>query len=511
MMMQKTYLSQSILMLLGLAALGCAVFQMVHFSSFTVDDAYISYRYAENLAIGEGLVFNSGEYVEGYTNFLWVILLGLLKMSGIPIRSASLALGVSFSLLTLLAACLLSSRIVRASPSAERYHPCICAALLCLATSPAFGVWAVAGLETPLFACLLTFAVLMHIREQAESGFPYSAVFFGLAALTRPEGMFYFGVSFLYGVSYHVVLNHRFPPKWRRSLLLFSTFVIPHLLWRWSYYGSLLPNTYYIKLGGTFRLSGVKYVAEFFLTYGSAALFLLCCLILAATRLREYWVGYVLCLLGLSLLYFMYTGGDWMPEFRFFVPVLPLFFLVLQEGIRELPALFLRKHIRVTMAGSYVIIGAVLANHVFYFMTLPVYDSTHDGHVEIGHVLREQAASDDVLAAIDIGAMAYFSGLRTIDYFGLADAHIARLQPQEYHFEPGFWGHKTFTLKSDIDYVLGQKPTFIELNTLNHPQNTEETIPLDPYSDLMLRHPEFQQQYAPWYYAGGTMIFKRTI
>ncbi|MCX7878834.1 MAG: hypothetical protein N2510_09400, partial [Ignavibacteria bacterium] len=39
-----------------------------------VDDAYISYRYGRNLMEGNGLVYNPGEKVEGYTNFLWTII-----------------------------------------------------------------------------------------------------------------------------------------------------------------------------------------------------------------------------------------------------------------------------------------------------------------------------------------------------------------------------------------------------------------------------------------------------
>ena len=41
---------------------------------FVQDDAFITYRYARNLARGEGLVFNPGERVEGYTNFLWTVM-----------------------------------------------------------------------------------------------------------------------------------------------------------------------------------------------------------------------------------------------------------------------------------------------------------------------------------------------------------------------------------------------------------------------------------------------------
>jgi hypothetical protein len=128
--------------------------------------------------------------------------------------------------------------------------------------------------------------------------------------------------------------------------------------------------------------------------------------------------------------------------------------------------------------------------------------------VKIGHFLKEHASPGDVLAAIDIGAMAYFSGLRTIDYFGLADAHTAHLDPVEYNFDPpGFWGRNSFRLKVDIEYVLDQEPRFVELNTANNPETTKETVPLDPYSALMFQHPKFQEQYDPLYFVGGTTIF----
>ena len=49
-----------------------------HVAWFLCDDAFISFRYARNLLEGHGLVFNPGEYVEGYSNFLWTLELALL-------------------------------------------------------------------------------------------------------------------------------------------------------------------------------------------------------------------------------------------------------------------------------------------------------------------------------------------------------------------------------------------------------------------------------------------------
>jgi arabinofuranosyltransferase len=534
-----------------LFVVGCAAFQLYYFSVFTVDDAYISFRYAENFARGHGLVFNPGEYVEGYTNFLWVILLGLLKKAGIDVQVSARILGGLSSFITLVMTYLLSLRIAEHAPvSGQRddffpmditprlfgehrvceVHSGVCQpntpgvfqttgvasltpalntiAILCLATSPAFGIWAVAGLETPLFTYLLVSAVWRHLREETQAQFPFSALLFGLLSLVRPEGIMYFWLT-LFSACLDRIQKHRqrVIGLWK-NCVVFLLIVGTHFIWRWVYYGSLLPNTYYIKVSG-FHLAGIKYVYEFFLAYGGVPLFLVCGLLLLTRRFQEYWLRMSLLLIGTSLLYFIYVGGDWMPEFRFFVPLLPFYFLCLQEGIRELTRLIASKQSQWAIVGAGILTLAIIFNNVFFLYKNPRIDTRFDGHMVIGKLLRAQASPNDVLAAIDIGAMAYFSGLRTIDYFGLTNRHLASLKPQVYTFNPEFWGRHTITLKSDTDYVLAQQPTFIELNTANAPQETEHAIPADPFSDLMFRNPTFRTHYTPFYSTGGTTIFRK--
>ncbi|MHC4066890.1 MAG: hypothetical protein ACYSUI_20630, partial [Planctomycetota bacterium] len=61
--------------------------------TFLTDDAFISFRYARNLSEGLGLVFNPGfERVEGYSNFLWVVLLAGVNALGLAPESAAHAL-----------------------------------------------------------------------------------------------------------------------------------------------------------------------------------------------------------------------------------------------------------------------------------------------------------------------------------------------------------------------------------------------------------------------------------
>src|SRR5512143_2619799 len=63
-----------------------------------VDDAYISFRYAQNAILGHGLVFNPGERVEGFTNFLWTAMMVPLEGAGGDVGRASVVLGAMFAL-----------------------------------------------------------------------------------------------------------------------------------------------------------------------------------------------------------------------------------------------------------------------------------------------------------------------------------------------------------------------------------------------------------------------------
>jgi arabinofuranosyltransferase len=64
---------------------------------FVQDDAYISWRYADNFARGWGLVWNHGERVEGYTNFLWTLILTIPHVVGIDVETFAIAVGWCFS------------------------------------------------------------------------------------------------------------------------------------------------------------------------------------------------------------------------------------------------------------------------------------------------------------------------------------------------------------------------------------------------------------------------------
>src|SRR5688500_7701941 len=123
--------------------------------AFTVDDAYISFRYADNLAAGRGLVYNAGERVEGYSNLLWTLVLAALEVVGADMVVGSKVLGAVLATASLVPVYLLARRL-------RPFDGVPCLATWMLASSFGFTGYAVFGLETSLFLALTLTATLLY-------------------------------------------------------------------------------------------------------------------------------------------------------------------------------------------------------------------------------------------------------------------------------------------------------------------------------------------------------------
>src|SRR5690606_12048881 len=121
------------------------------------DDAFISFRYARNFARGLGLVYNEGEWVEGYTNFLWTLLLGLASKLGLDIPLTALFGNLAAFAATVLLAALLPARL---APK----HAVVPFAAIALALAKPFYTFAGSGLETMPIALLGLSAMALSLR-----------------------------------------------------------------------------------------------------------------------------------------------------------------------------------------------------------------------------------------------------------------------------------------------------------------------------------------------------------
>lgn len=309
--------------------------------AFLCDDAFISFRYAKHLAEGHGLVFNPGfERVEGYTNFLWVLILAaggrLLGMKPEELANPLLVLA------TVGLFALVAWRAQEEREEGEAWWPAL-VPLLLLAATRSVAVWTTSGLETRLFELLVVAATLRLLHETRaivdahRTLVPWSGLLFALATLTRPDGLLMAGCAM--GAAAVLTLG-AWQTTWKHRLLQGTLFAVPvaaHFLWRFAYYGAWLPNTYYAKVGGrTWWEMGGAYLASFALEY-FVVLWIPFVALAVARHARRHTLRVPLVYAAVVVPHALYVariGGDHF-EYRPLDLYFPLFFLLIGDGMRE--------------------------------------------------------------------------------------------------------------------------------------------------------------------------------
>ncbi len=287
----------------------CAALLALHVRTywFVTDDAYISFRYARHWAEGVGLVFNAGEHVEGYTNFLWVALLAALARIGFAPEQVAPWISAA---LTFVLWGLATRFVARARQPAVRVWWWVTP--LALASNRCFSVWATGGLETRLFELLLL-GGLARLWIESEQTPRKRRVTLGpwllaLAVLTRPDAL-------LPALGGAIAIELRQRRTWRDRLRTWLPFVVltgGHELWRIAYYHAPLPNTYYAKFDGVFAgARGWRYALFFALEY---ALFLWLPFLVCGARALWQSAPHLLAIFAAALVpfvaYVVYAGGD---------------------------------------------------------------------------------------------------------------------------------------------------------------------------------------------------------
>jgi hypothetical protein len=303
------------------------------------DDAFITFRFARNLADGAGLRFNAdGPTVEAASNFSLTVLLAGARLAGLSIVKSSLAIGIGAVILTLF---LLAWRIQRSVGAWGLFAP------LALATATVTTRNSTSGLETALEGLLLLAAVALYVRAVRGPGtgrlaLVASSATLALLSMTRPEGPLYFvTLCALRAASLLRRARRRRPLALGDELAFLSGFValyLPYFLWRAIYFGRLLPHTFYAKgiwfnTGADKLAAGLRYLAVSVAAEPLLPLGLLAgALLLLMTPSRRVLVLEALVLA--QTLFMVASGGDWPHMFgyaRFLYPVLPLCLFLVAE------------------------------------------------------------------------------------------------------------------------------------------------------------------------------------
>jgi hypothetical protein len=466
-----------------------------------VDDAYISFRYAQNAIRGYGLVFNPNERVEGFTNFLWTALMLPLEGAHIDVGRASMLLGTLFAIGVI-------ALTIRFADAVGVPRAVGWLAALLLTADGSFALWAVGGLETPLFAFLLLAGALSYLREQRAGldtqhsslvPFPYSGIFFALAAMTRPEGVLVFAITAAHQSAWRIFAERRlFVRRDIERIIAFSALFVPYWLGRWAYYHSFLPNSFHAKVnttGPTAQIErGWNHLSQFMNVHLGWVIALppFAAVILSLRRATStiqspevnqetasqrtlamtggFWSSYFAGIIVPYIAYIVYVGGDWSVG-RFFVPLLAPFYLLLSTGIVDLWSWGVGKlkftvDLHRSWANILGIIASGLLAIVLYLASswngeYGIYIRGFDAgratlaRETMGRWLKANALPGTLIAVDAAGQVPYFAELPAVDMFGINDLHIGRLNVEK--LGQGTPGHE----KTDFTYVILRQPEYV--------------------------------------------------
>ncbi|MFH1893711.1 MAG: hypothetical protein ABIK83_13640 [Candidatus Zixiibacteriota bacterium] len=418
--------------------------------NFTQDDAYISYRYVENFTEGHGLVFNYGERVEGYTNFLWIMILSLVTLVGLPMILVSKVLGVVFGAGTVVLTWLFGREY---SDHKRWLVPFIAPAFL--VANGALCYWVIGGLETGLFIFL--FSLTLYVEMKRPSLTPFILV---LAALTRPEGGLLFGIVFLYR---WIILRHNM-----KQLAVFTGsffgLLLPYAIFKLIHFGDLLPNPFYAKTGLSveYLKSGIGYAWLFLKHYGAFGLFFILPLLFRRSLpniIKLMWMTVVI-----YTAYIILVGGDVLKVHRFFLPILPAFYLIAAFSAWSV----LTTYKKAKWPG--LVVAAFVGGYIIWGILIPLDYIKQTGYLETAFIrkmtlvtenLRDIDRSDFSIATTTIGKVSYtLKGHKVIDMLGLTDRHIAK-NPEKIEGMQTTWKERNF----NTAYLLEQKPDYILFST----------------------------------------------
>jgi arabinofuranosyltransferase len=431
-----------------------------------LDDAFISYHYADNLVAGHGLVFNAGEYVEGYTNLLWVLLVALGIKLGLAAPVVGHWLCVASGALLLLATYFYAAGLLpRHARLLASFAP------LLLLSFNTFVTWTSSGLEEGLFAAL----VLLALCAYASRRLGWACVLCMLATLTRPEGVLVAALLLNTPWLQRVLFPRSFTWRLTPPAASFGLFMVCLSMFRWWYYADIVPNTFYAKVGGISFWWGMLYLKRFAID-GPGVLIPGA---LIAGSLRRFRMG--LALLAVFVAYVLWIRGDVFRLGRFLLPTLPvlvtgglLAVYVAYERSRILGVLLFALLPAASYCSLYVQIPAFWGD--FDFGALPQRSfplsakrenaRVHEMFGEDATVVRRVTLFGQVqppirvVASIGIGRLAYYGKeLRVIDLVGLTDRAIARSRKVVTGEVLLLPGHQ----RTDSDYVLDLGPDFIDI------------------------------------------------
>lgn len=444
---------------------------------FIQDDAYITFRYIANYLNGDGLVFNIGERIEGFTNFGWTIYLLLWGALGFDYIAIAKFSGFLFGILSLIVTYLIALKVVGKDNLLFALLP-----VYLVAINESFAYWSPAGLETAAFTFLALLSLYFYLKR---SWMLIAAL--ALAVWVRPEGALVAIILIIIEA-----IEKRALPKFALYSAI-SAFVVslPFLAFKVFYYGSIFPNPFYAKTGFDLGqlISGLEYAGLFFLHYGFLGVAFMVTFLLY--KKLPVSLKAVMFFSLIYILYIVFIGGDVLKVHRFFLPLFGPVAILMSAALIILFENMKRQT-------SHLLFFLFSLSFLGLTYWLPREHVKHYNDNEIAFVskmnfmaneIKRTDSTDFSVAISTIGRFGYeLIGHDVIDVLGLTDSTIARHSQTDIEGLQTTWKERKFNVK----YLLERAPDYILYSTGSKPSA--------PAEKALCMYPSFFMSYVavPW-------------
>jgi arabinofuranosyltransferase len=375
--------------------------------SFPFDDAYITFRYAENVAKGCGIVWNiGGPRTEGYTNFLLVLILLPFAFFHADLLLVSQLTGIVATILTALVIFKLVTSI--SGSDGWSFATALMYLLLPFTWANAFS-----GLETSLFVLFVTSSFYYAVRKKWGVAF----ALISLSCLARPEGVL---AGMILTLSIYWENKSDRAIAFRAMLIYFVLPMALYAVFKLFYFGDLLPNSFYIKTGNGFH--GIQNTKEFI----RRNVILIAFSVYALVRYRDRWKKFSPLLIWSCALILFYLWPEPLQGFyqRFDWPAVPALAILATLALSGKKWSWRSCMILALVIASQIVITFPRLRNEMQLATL---EQGRQIYQELGGALCSLPDHERMTFAFqDAGAVPYYSEMKNIDLVGLNTTAIAK-------------------------------------------------------------------------------------
>jgi len=377
------------------------------------EDAYITYSYAKHLAAGEGWIFSPGQEPSyGSSTPLWTMLLAVTARIG-------MAPHVSSPLLT---SCLYAVSAVMMFRLLVPLSGLLVAFLSSLAWSLAFVVFfRTGGMETALLIVLI--AVLAHLLINPKSGW-WPGVVMGLLLLTRPDSLILILLAFAFWA-----VRREGRVRIAPNAIALACIYLPWMLYAWHTFGDVVPTSLRAKLAVATAFPshfGLKSFRNQFLHDVSTLVLAIMLIGLAVGVLATWKKRPALAPLLMWIPCYWIAMARNAPDYSwYYAPPLWIAYASTFVGMAEV----FRGRARPLAVPAMAALLAVLvqSNWVGIRSLRGPQAHTHRQlgiHHRLANVVRAKADPGDLVAAFEVGNLAYWSDRPVLDLMGLTSPEV---------------------------------------------------------------------------------------